>query len=314
MNNSGKFIDFIITQKCTYRCKYCSQSKTEIKNQNHATNETIEAFYNLLDQIEKDFEITITGGEAILHPKFYEIISNIKEKEFKINLISNFSFDIDIYNKIFNILGNSLNRFDLSFHLDEIQDFDKTLEKLKLFIQNKPKTTETVLLIPIYNLTNEKENQIQKLIELANKNKINYDFQHIRLLNKYQKNTPQEDKYFTKEKIEKSYSKLCLAGSKSIVIYENGEAYRCYSSRFLKTNYLGNIKNKHFKLNNCAKVCTQKYCTCPKPKIYNQITEKKASIKACISTLYNYINLPFLIFKNKEIIKTKLKQYVKIRH
>ena len=78
-----KFIDFIITQKCTYRCPYCSQSKNQCNDLNNASKETIESFYKFLDTLEKDFEITITGGEAILHPEFYSIIETIKQKVLK---------------------------------------------------------------------------------------------------------------------------------------------------------------------------------------------------------------------------------------
>ena len=95
-NEAKKFIDFIITQKCTYRCKYCSQSKNQQDCHNDANIETINSFYKLLDKIEKDFEITITGGEAILHPDFFEIIKTVKMQGFKINLITNLSLTVKI--------------------------------------------------------------------------------------------------------------------------------------------------------------------------------------------------------------------------
>lgn len=313
MSKSGKFIDFIITQKCTYRCEYCSQSKCETKEQNNASKETIDAFLIFLDNLEKDFEITITGGEAILHPNFFEIIETIKKKGFKINLISNFSFNFEIYDKIFKTLEDSLNRFDLSFHLDEIADFTKTLNKLKLFLENKPLKTKTVLLVPIYKLTEEKEDKIKQLQELSESKNIKIEFQHIRILNKYTKNNPNEKKYLKDEVLEKSFSKKCCAGYKSAVIYENGEVYRCYSSRFLKSNSLGNIKEKNFNLNTEEKVCIQKYCTCPKPKSYGQITNEKQPLIAFFTKIRNIAFLPMMFIKNNEIVKIKLKQYFKLK-
>ena len=123
-----KFIDFIITQKCTYRCPYCIQSKSEQNEYNEASKETINNFLKFLDKIGKDFEITITGGEAILHKEFFNLIKNIKEKGFKINLITNLSFEINTYRKIFDILENSLNHFDISFHLDQINNHLEQLD------------------------------------------------------------------------------------------------------------------------------------------------------------------------------------------
>ena len=63
-NECKKFIDFIITQKCTYKCPYCSQSKEQDLKNNEASQETINSFFKLLNTLDKDFEITITGGEA----------------------------------------------------------------------------------------------------------------------------------------------------------------------------------------------------------------------------------------------------------
>ena len=302
-NKPKKFLDFIITQKCTYKCAYCSQSKQENNNQQNATKETIEGFFALLDKLDKDFEITITGGEAILHPDFFKTIKVVKEKGFKINLISNFSFDIKIYDKIFDTLKNSLSRFDLSFHLDEIADFDSTIDKLELFLQIKPKLTHTTLLVPVFNMSKIKEEKIAKLQNISRKYGVDFDFQNIRVLNKYANKNPNA---------LKTFGRMCYAGNLSAVIYEDGECYRCYSSRFLKTNYIGNIKDSNFKLNKTPSPCVQKICTCPKPNNYNQITFDKKKLYANSLKLINLFYFPFLAIKKKEIIFQKIKQYIKL--
>lgn len=307
MENVGKFIDFIITQKCTYKCPYCSQSKAEAKEKKDASDSTINSFLNLLDIIDKDFEITITGGEAMLHLAFYDLIEKIKQKGFKINLITNLSFEIDKYKKVFDLLNNSLNRFDISFHLDEIKDFNHTMEKLKQIIKLKPINTKTVFLIPIYNLNNEKEEKIEIIKQIASENNINTDFQHIHFFENYI-NSDDEQKYI-KNKPLKTFSNICCAGSLSAVIYETGEAYRCYSSRFLKSNYLGNINNKNFSLLNTMKPCVHNFCTCPKPKNYNQITNRKALLKAVAARVLNMIFMPYFIVKNIDIVNVKIKQF-----
>ena len=309
----NKFIDFIITQKCNQNCTYCSQSKQQQKKKNHATKETIKAFFDFIETLDKDFEITITGGEALLHPNFFEIIEKLAYYNFKINLISNFSFNLETYQKIFSITKENLNKLDISLHLDEIKDFSAILMKLEQFLKSKPKYISTTILIPIFKLDQIKEEKIKKINLIAEKYNTNIDFQHIRILNKFIKYNKDEEKYFSKkEKIEKTYAHYCTAGSKSAVIYEDGSVYRCYSSRFLIKNYLGNIKDKNFKLYNKPKVCTQKCCTCPKPKQYNQILSKKNYLKAFGNVFINYINMPLLVLKNKDIIKNKLEQFIKI--
>lgn len=308
-NECKKFIDFIITQKCTYKCPYCSQSKEQDLKHNEASQEIINSFFKLLKTLDKNFEITITGGEALLHPKFFDIINEVKKLGFKINLITNLSFKIEKYIEIFKLLNENLNRFDVSFHLTQIQDFASSLTKLEQFILNKPKNTKITFFIPIYDIDNLKEQQIEKLLEIAKKYNIEYSFQKIRYINNYSKE--KHEKFISKHRKNETFGKLCYAGNKSLVIYENGNAYRCYSSRFAKTNHLGNIKDKNFKLINKPTPCCQKNCTCPKPNAYNQILQDKNYINAILQNITNVLFFPVLATKNIQIIKNKLKQKIK---
>lgn len=304
------FIDFIITQKCTYRCPYCLQSKSCTKDYQDASDETIDSFLNFLDTTDKTFEITITGGEAILHPRFFEIIKSIKSKGFKINLITNLSFKIETYQKIFDCLDDSLNRFDISFHLDEIQSFNLAVEKLNKFLNFRPKSTKTTFFIPLYDLDSKKELKIDSLIRIAKRHNIEYSFQKIRVLGKYKE--IENEKYHSSHKKHKTFASLCHAGARSAVIYEDGSVYRCYSSRFLKSNYLGNIKDENFKLNNDKTPCVSCFCACPKPKNNNQITDEKDYDTASKTALKNAVFLPVLMFKNRKIIFAKAKQFLKV--
>lgn len=286
------------------------QSKAQCEQYQDAQEDTINSFYKLLNTIDKDYEITITGGEAILHPKFFEIIEHVKKLGFKINLITNLSFKIETYQKIFDILGGSLNKFDVSFHLNEIQSFNLMLEKLITFLKNKPKNTKTTFFIPLYKIDSKKELKIDKIIRIAKKFNIEVEFQKIRFLNQYKED--KNKKYVSQNIKRKTYAKLCFAGCESAVIYEDGNAYRCYSSRFLKSNFLGNINDENFELNASADVCTNCYCMCPKPQAYNQICIEKDYKTAVKNSLLNLIYLPILLYKNKNIVKIKLKQFLNI--
>ncbi len=308
MKKSNKFIDFLITQKCTFKCEYCSQSKRWHKHLDSANDEIIESFFRLLNTIDKDFEITLSGGEALLHPRFFEIIQTTKERGFKINLISNFSFELEKYKKIVDILDDSLLRMDISLHLDEIKNLKDTISKIDEFLKHKHKNTKITLLIPVYKINDKKRKKIELIKQFALLKNIPVDFQHIRILNKKIKYSKKESPYIKTESSESTFAKLCFAGVKSAVIYEDGSVYRCYSSRFLKSNYLGNIKDKNFKLKTKPQVCTMKYCNCPKPKQYGQITNKKAPLKAYIYKIANFIFVPFLMIKKRKLIKAKIKQ------
>lgn len=300
-----KFIDFIITKACTYNCSYCSQNKLQDKEKRNADRKTIDSFLNFLDKIENDFEITISGGEAILHPDFYYLINEIKQKNFKINLITNLSFPIEVYCGIFNILGKNLNRFDVSCHLEQIKDFEGFLDKFERFLHFKPKNTKTTLFIPIFKINNSRKEKIKQAIHIAKINEVEVEYQKIRFLKGYLEKNQKNDK----EKLLKTYSRYCDSGFKSCVIYEDGFAYRCYGSRFSKSNFVGNINDYDFKLWKKPCVCSFKHCMCKKPIKYGQLKKEKSLPKALVRTFYDIFWLPFLVAKNKDILKTKFEQY-----
>ena len=304
-----KFIDFIITQNCTYKCAYCSQSKKEASSKQAADKKTINSFLNFLSKIDNDFEITITGGEAILHPDFYYIIKEIKNLNFKINLISNLSFPLEVYQGIFNILEDNLNKFDISCHLDEIKNFNNFLDKLDDFIKLKPPSTKVKLLIPIYNIDEAKKEKIKQLEIFGKNNGIEFEYQKIRFLTTYLDN--EEEYPFNIP--PQSYGKYCYSGCYSCVIYPNGKAYRCYSSRFIKSNYLGNINDYNFKLNKDKQICTFKCCTCPKPVLYEQLTNEENHFLANLTVLNNFLYFPIMLIKNKKIMFEKIAQYLNLK-
>ncbi len=310
INMISKFIDFIITQNCTYKCAYCSQSKNETTDKQSADKKTINSFLNFLTKIDNDFEITLTGGEAILHPDFYYLIKEIKNLNFKINLISNLSFPIEVYQGIFNILDDNLNKFDISCHLDEIKNFNHFLDKLDDFIKLKPPSTKVKLLIPIYNIDNDKKEKIKQLEIFSKNTGIDFEYQKIRFLTTYLK----DDSEFQFNIPPVSYAKYCYSGCYSCVIYPDGRAYRCYSSRFIKSNYLGNVNDYNFKLNKDKKICTQKCCTCPKPVQNEQLTNETNYFLANLTTLSNLLYLPILMIKNRKIVLEKFNQYFNLKN
>ena len=106
-----------------------------------------------------------------------------------------------------------------------------------------------------------------------------------------------------------TFGKMCHSGEKFLLIYENGDAYRCYSSRFNKAHSMGNIKDKDFKLFNCPMPCMNLKCTCPKPISYNMLDLTRSDyFKAGRCLVKNLIFLPGLIIKNIDILKAKFEQ------
>ena len=310
-----KSIDFLITQRCNYRCRYCSQSKGFAQNLKDADKDTIESFLSFLDKIPNDFEITITGGEPLLAKEFFPLIKKLKEKNFNFSVVTNFSFPIEEYKKLKDISGENLKELFVSLHLSQVKDKNEFLLKAKEFNNCKGQTYFTVGSV----LSNENCEELKAVSEFFKENGIKFELQHMRIKNsfvKYDENAQNFIEKFPVTKIKEmseTYGKMCAAGKDFMFVYENGDAYRCYSSRFNRVHFLGNIKDKNFKMYDKILPCLNKKCTCPKPIINGLIDYNKSSIvNALFLSFYNLMFLPYYAVKNFEILKAKIKQGFKI--
>jgi radical SAM protein with 4Fe4S-binding SPASM domain len=75
-----------LTSRCNERCIHCY-----IPHENKNNDITPELFYNTLDQCRDMgiLNLTLSGGEPMLHPKFVGFLKKSKEYDFSINVLSN---------------------------------------------------------------------------------------------------------------------------------------------------------------------------------------------------------------------------------
>lgn len=310
-----KSIDFLITQKCNYRCPYCSQSKGYSKNLEEADDSVISAFLKFLNEIPRDFEITISGGEPLTHKKFFYLIEELKKLGFMVSIVSNFSYPIEEYKKIKDILGDNLSEILASLHLSQIKSLDDYLSKALEFNLYKGNSNFKVASV----LSNDNCSELKKVAEFAKNNNLNFELQHMRIKNSFVEYN-KEAKDFIKDypiskikEISNTIGKKCSAGRDFLVIYQNGECYRCYSSRFNKIHSMGNIK-KGIKLFEFDTPCLNKKCTCPKPIMQGMIDyNSNMPFKTALLSLYNAVFVPYYIIKNFDIVKAKLTQSINFK-
>lgn len=315
MTNKKTFIfDFLITQNCNYRCPYCSQSKKFHKGIfEQASIETINSVLNFIDKNSNkfNFEITVSGGEPLVHPEFFNFLMELKKRNAAVSIVSNFSFEIEKYIKIKDILGENFKELLVSLHLSQVKSLDEFLKKAEIFNSYKGGTNFLAASV----LTDENVSELKKVALFLKEKNIKFELQHLRIKNKFVEYSDIAKEFISNFPISKikeksgTYSKICLAGVNFMIIYQNGECYRCYSSRFNKVHSLGNIKSKNFKLYSKPLPCLNKNCTCPKPILFNMIDySSKAPVKALLLSLYNAFFIPLFIVKNFDSLKEKFIQ------
>ena len=315
MTNKKTFIfDFLITQNCNYRCPYCSQSKKFHKGIfEQASIETINSVLSFIDKNSNkfNFEITVSGGEPLVHPEFFNFLMELKKRNAAVSIVSNFSFEIEKYIKIKDILGENFKELLVSLHLSQVKSLDEFLKKAEIFNSYKGGTNFLAASV----LTDENVSELKKVASFLKEKNIKFELQHLRIKNKFVEYSDIAKEFISNFPISKikeksgTYSKICLAGVNFMIIYQNGECYRCYSSRFNKVHSLGNIKSKNFKLYSKPLPCLNKNCTCPKPILFNMIDySSKAPVKALLLSLYNAFFIPLFIVKNFDSLKEKFIQ------
>jgi len=129
-----------ITNKCNERCLHCY-----IPHQ--LKNETLDfdLIINILNQLQDlgTLSLTISGGEALLHPKINEILIAARERDFSINLLSNLTQLtpnlLDTLKKVHpSIVQTSLYSTDPQEHdhITKLQgSFEKTDKSIKMLIE-----------------------------------------------------------------------------------------------------------------------------------------------------------------------------------
>ena len=102
ITNDAFTINFTISNKCNYNCKYCPASSKDGSTPFISADEYVEFFTNVfLDNPQvKDYKqkiVTITGGEPSIYPEVEKVLKFFKSHNFKVVMISNGSAKADFW-------------------------------------------------------------------------------------------------------------------------------------------------------------------------------------------------------------------------
>ncbi len=289
------FIEFNITQKCNYKCEYCSQWKLD-KNKPeelfHSSDEVIDGFINFVDKVGKDFEVNLIGGEPFCHPKLIATAKRISELGNKVILYTNMSFPVSIFKKLIDVTNDNL-LIHGALHVAQIKDLEKNINNIIEVSRLLGKNSK----IEIVSVVEEETFEILRHIENRLK-EHNVDFIYIRLIKKngvisrYSDSVEQylkdrEHKYnrdmLNARKIN-TKNILCYAGCKMFHILSDGTIVRCWSEQSnRKLQTFGNVKDESsIKLLKHAMPCYSPICYCQHP------TARNMYYNSCITPLYRF--------------------------
>lgn len=268
-------VEWEITTKCNYKCDYCCQKLYTKFFWKHSSNEVVEAMFNYFNNLEGQWLIKISGGEPIIHPRFFEIVNNIKQNNHKFSTTTNFSLPLKKLTEIVDTLGDNFLYITASLHLTEIADSNEFIQKAIKF--NKIKAPGTKFIVTSVLV----EEYFDKLIEMekifSNEN-VNFELSPLKNTTTYVKYKNLNINNYIEEKGLRNVDKIrhqnlfgtkCFTGNKFFRVNVNGDVLRCYN--FQPGFLLGNIAKGSFKPFEDAKPCLSTKCSCTVPANRNMI-------------------------------------------
>ena len=315
LNNVAPFIEFNITQKCNYKCEYCTQwqlNKDKPEQLFNASDDVIDGFIDLLRQVGKEFDVNLIGGEPFCHPKLIETARRISELGNKIIIYTNMAFPVSIFEKLIKATGNNLKLIHGALHVGQVKDLDKTIDNI-IAINNMLNNNSKLRIVSV--LTEENFETLKYAEKRLNRGGV--EFIYIRLvqkngvISKYSKSIeeylkPREHKYnrdmLNARKIN-TKKVLCYAGYKLFHVWTDGTIVRCWSKQTKdEYQFFGNVKYKNsIKLFDRPEPCYSPICYCQHP------TARNAYFYSCLTSFYRKEYQNIFSIKNEYLNNKKYK-------
>jgi len=282
---------------CNYSCPYCiagQNNKANIVEKWDSTN--LDAIVDNLTKLPFKINVRMgVGGEFFLNKQLVSSAKKISHANnvVSVNLITNLSFSIKQYEKIFRDFNKQKVAIVSSYHPTEVKDHDKWMKTAGYMEENFDYAVILVAYPP----------SLQKLPKLRQELNDNGHTVFVQsLIGEYD---GKEYPYAYTEEERKlirsiSYSRhdyeffveaikpnLCNSGYKSFYVDMSGEVIPCGMN--IKYESIGNLaKSPNIKLNNKPQVCRGKTCMCDTENVNTVVFEKHYERTTKNQHIYQY--------------------------
>ncbi|MFC1885079.1 radical SAM protein [Thermodesulfobacteriota bacterium] len=298
-------LEWVITESCNYNCPYCCSEGRG----GHCSDETVEAVFRLISELEDEWLIKLVGGEPSTHPRFFDICSAVTGAGHKLCMTTNFSPSLSRLEKLIGISGDRLEYITASLHLGQIKKIEDFIEKAHVFNATKNRETQFTItsVVTEDNFRETKEIETQ-FIEKG----VPFKYQVMKAGGKFVDYPEAIETYISDRLIEKTeelrgknlFGTMCRTGQLFFKINVDGEAVRCYSNQ--PYFHLGNLKSNFSRFEK-PKPCLAGRCTCTVPANRNMIEfgNKAPFLKTAGEYIRGlYSNMTHMITRTKSSSKT----------
>ncbi len=281
---------FAITKKCNLKCKWCFENSDYGTKNFLSTKEIID----IIKKLQGLKGISISGGEASLHPDIIKILSETKKACDDPHLLSN---GIALNNTLLNFLKESNIRLTIS--MDGLKNNHELIRGVGTFnkaINSVNKAVRYGIMVSIQcTLSKNNLSDVKKLINLANKLNVNHiSFMRMKPLGR---GIGSKDDTLSSEEIKN-------------IIYQINEHKKKSKVEIVFKDPLDNTINSELKKFSFENDCVAGGCRAGVESIY---IEYNGDIFPCPFLRYKIGNAlkndPFKIFE-KSIILQKIRQQI----
>ena len=144
-DNPPNRVVVVLTNKCNLSCYFCYQDRKSLPNAMSSDD-----WINLIDTLETNCHITITGGEPLLFKDFEKIFLHASKRH-TINIISNGTFlskkfiDLFLSTKNFMVLSISIDTIGNTNRNVKPEQYEKMKESLSYFIALRNKLNHNAI-------------------------------------------------------------------------------------------------------------------------------------------------------------------------
>lgn len=333
-----KCIHFELTWRCNYHCEYCVENNWRIEKGTDnldASDEVVDGFLSFVSALKERTAFMLMGGEVFMHKRFFEVADTILKNGHDLEIITNFSFPIDYYERLIAMNTKNANlKFSISLHISQvkIEEFMNKLHLLKEKLngcKNVYYEVDTVMLPNNFNYLKELAKEFEEKFDIPlyfqnlrlTKNQEHEESFYNQEIEQFMQNTKYKKNGYDVKKQKNIFGTLCLAGCNWVSINPLGDIRRCFEYQ-PELFELGNIKDGKIEFFDKPLPCLANRCSCPiqepywgKKNLWNafqylSIKKIKSLYFGCLPLFYSVIKFYYFL---KQTYKNKRKKIIKFK-
>ncbi|MBA3538600.1 MAG: radical SAM protein [Deltaproteobacteria bacterium] len=260
---------------CNYRCSYCTQRFVEDRGQ---WASDLPRFIAAFAALPGDWEIKLSGGEPFRHPEFLPTVRALVAARRRVSVVTNFASPLDELFAYADATRARPGLISASLHLEYAAP-DEFLAKVQAVqahhagrvVVTCVATRETLPRLEALRATYAAAGvTLRAQPEKQDRDVIDYDDGERQQL-------IQLGGHNGTGAIEPSFTgQPCWAGARYFIVDHRGEAYRCYPSRRMRRERLGNLLDGTFRIRTQPEPCRYAYCNCTVPQQRGMVEARRS--------------------------------------